>query len=91
MDPPSVAVKDRNEESKRALVVLWCNMRANAGEMLVLWKNAEKGASVWLECAAHTRTNDRGFVLSQDMGGVDLYKADLPCCIIAEVAVTTPV
>ena len=35
--------------------------------MLVLWENAEKGASLWLECAA-LGANDRGFVPSRDMG-----------------------
>ena len=41
-----------------AQAVLWCNIRANAGGMLVLWKNAEKGASSssWLECAALEQT-----------------------------------
>jgi hypothetical protein len=42
-----------------ALAVLWCNIRENAGGMLVLWKNAEKGARLWLECAA-LGTNDLG-------------------------------
>jgi hypothetical protein len=61
--------------------------------MLAAWKNAEKSASFWPECAAQCRAvqcvqcsaapweekqTDRGFVHLQDMGLQNVFKADLP-------------
>jgi hypothetical protein len=37
--------KSPEKAEQCVLVVLWCSIRANAGGMLVMWKNAEKGAS----------------------------------------------
>jgi hypothetical protein len=52
--------------------------------MLAAWKNAEKSARLWLECAVQCsavqqwleKQTNRGFVHLQDMGLQNMFKAD---------------
>jgi hypothetical protein len=56
--------------------------------MLSLWKNAEKGAGLWLESAVLGKANELRVCAFAGHGFVNLFKADLPWFIIAAVAAT---
>jgi hypothetical protein len=56
----------------------WCNIRASAGGMLVLWRNAEKGAaSLWVEDAA-LEASVWGFCVFCRTWVAAVFEADLP-------------